>query len=275
MNQTTELLLIDFIKRKGINHWTAKLLPNHYQYPTGSLRKATVNGIAFQLDIHNWNDWEVYFRAQGEPINKLVSLCKAGDCVIDIGCNIGYVVMNMASRIGPKGKAYGFEPNPVTFEKLMGNLKLNNFPNINVNQAALGNVEGLVEPVNIVENNLGRSTVKVVSNSDHNLTSPIFTLDSFCERIGLSQLNIVKIDVEGYEQNVLLGGLKTIEKFRPVLFIEISYENLQQQDSTPAGIIKLLNHFGYSFVRANDNMVITPEYRFESDCHFDIICYPN
>lgn len=274
MNQTTELLLIELIKRKGINHWTAKLLPNHYQYPSGSLRKATVNGITFQLDIHNWNDWEVYFYAHGEPIDKLIRLCKVDDCVIDIGSNIGFVVMNMALQIGPKGKAYGFEPNPITFEKMMGNLRLNNFSNITVTQAALGNMEGVVEPVTVVENNLGRSTVKVVPNSQHNFTSPIFTLDSFCERIGLSHLNIVKIDVEGYEQKVLLGGIKTIEKFRPILFIEISYENLQQQDSSPTEIFTLLNQFGYSFLRAHDNLVITPEYSFDEDCHFDVICYP-
>lgn len=275
MNLTIESLLIDSIKRNGINHWTAKLLPNHYQYPSGSIRQTVVNGIAYHLDIHNWNDWEVYFHAQGHAIDKLISLCKTDDYIIDIGCNIGCVLMNMTSRIGPGGRAYGFEPNPITYKKLVSNLKLNTFPNITVTQAALGNMEGLVEPVNIVEDNLGRSIVKVTTNNKHDVTSPIFTLDSFCDRIKLSRLNIVKIDVEGYEQNVILGGLKTIEKFRPTLFIEISYENLTQQDSSPFEIIKLINQFGYSFVRANDNMVITPEYNFDKDCHFDIICYPN
>lgn len=275
MNLAIESMLIDSIKRNGIHHWTYKLLPNHYQYPPGSIRQTSVNGIAYLLDIHNWNDWEVYFHAQGQAIDKLISLCKTDDCVMDIGCNIGYVLMNMTSRIGPGGRAYGFEPNPITYKKLVINLKLNAFPNISVTQAALGNMEGLVEPVNIVEDNLGRSIVKITTNDKHDLTSPIFTLDSFCDRIKLNRLNIVKIDVEGYEQNVILGGLKTIEKFRPILFIEISYENLVQQHSSPIEIIKLINQFGYSFVRASDNMVITPQYNFDKDCHFDIICYPN
>lgn len=274
MNPVAERVLINLMRKFGHTHWTGKLLPNNYQYKRGSIRKTTVNGISFDLDVHNWNDWEVYFRAHGVAINRLIDLCKIDDVVIDVGSNIGFVLMSMATKVGAGGKVFGFEPNPVTFEKLEKNLSRNNFFNISIEKAALGNQQGKVEPFTVSENNLGMSKVRLPSGIVDVVTVPLYTLDSFCEDRGINRINLIKIDVEGYETNVLMGSLQTIKKFRPVLFIELSAENLKNQSTSPEEVISTINQFGYRITRPTDNFQITSDYVFEKDCHFDILCTP-
>ena len=267
--------LIRLMEKSSRNPLIVGILPSNYLYPPHSIRKTCDRNIEFELDLHNWNDWEVYFRAHPKVINKLFQLCKPRNVIIDVGCNIGYVLMNMAKIAGPEGKVFGFEPSPETFAKLQRNLEINHFNNITVTHAALGNVPGKAVSYPVRDSNLGMNKIRLVSNEDLPDVVPVFTLDSFCEAEKLTRVDVIKIDVEGYELNVLKGSLTTLRKFRPYLFIEISCQNLSYQNSSPEKLLELLRAEGYIIQRAIDGRIIMPSHVLEKDCHFDILAVPS
>ena len=84
-------------------------------------------------------------------------------------------------------------------------------------------------------------------------------------------LNLIKIDVEGYELNVLKGASQTLKNLKPKLFIELDNSNLQRQGHSASELIKFLNQFNYTITNANNNKHVNFNDNFDN-CHFDIIC---
>jgi hypothetical protein len=105
---------------------------------------------------------------------------------------------------------------------------------------ALGREESLIE-MNIVQGNTGHSHID--QNSIGKGTIPLKTLDSF----NFTNIDMIKIDVEGFEGEILAGAMKTIELNKPVLVIEQQkHEYQNDMNETPA--IKILESWGYKVV---------------------------
>lgn len=83
-------------------------------------------------------------------------------------------------------------------------------------------------------------------------------------------IDCMKIDVEGFECSVLRGAKKTIEKFRPIIFLEAHLQSLTPAGETPEGLYALLKGFGYRICRLDD----TPLESFAGYSHARVICYP-
>lgn len=272
MNRPMEKLLITLCGGRAHESFFFRLLPNNYQYPENSFREVKIHGYTFRLDIHNWNDWEVYFKAHGKETDQVFALCKPGDIVLDVGSNIGFYLLNFSLHVLPDGQVFGFEPHPVTYQKLCVNLSAGVNTNISVSHLALGDTTGFVEPYVVRESNLGMNRVKVTSAQNDNRV-PLTTLDLFVKERGLTKVDLIKIDVEGFEENVLRGALQTIRTYRPVIHIEIDDENLQAQSSSPQAIINLLNSGMYRLLNATAKREFQPG-DLHPDCHFNLICKP-
>lgn len=272
MNQPMEKLLIALCSGKAHDSLFFKLLPNNYQYPENSIREVKIHGYTFHLDIHNWNDWEVYFKAHGRETDQVFALCKPGDVVLDVGTNIGFYLLNFSLRVLPEGQVFGFEPHPVTYEKLRTNLGAAVNQNITISNIALGDATGFVEPYTVRESNLGMNRVKLTSEKNDNRVL-LTTVDLFVAEKGLNKVDVIKIDVEGFEENVLRGAMQTIRMYRPIIHIEVDDENLQTQSSSPQAIIDLLNDGAYTLINAtvNRELQLTD---IHADCHFNLICRP-
>jgi hypothetical protein len=85
----------------------------------------------------------------------------------------------------------------------------------------------------------------------------VSTLDHFVEGNNVQGIDLIKIDVEGFEMKVLEGGLKTIEKLHPKLFIELRDENLKTQGSSALQLVKWLEDRGYRVTDASSQKVLT------------------
>ena len=87
----------------------------------------------------------------------------------------------------------------------------------------------------------------------------------------IKNIDILKIDVEGYEHNVIKGAKKTIEKFRPIFFIEIDDENLKHFKTTAKNIINEILNLNYQVYSARTLELLSIDSDFT---HIDIICKP-
>ncbi len=127
---------------------------------------------------------------------------RSNDIYIDVGANIGTSLIPAAKSI-KGGTAIGFEPHPKVFKYLKENVSLNNLEDsVELHNCAMGNEPGYLE----FSENRGDDTANKVMLTGKGITVPVKLLDDIGERY--SRIDLVKIDVEGYEKFVIEGGIK-------------------------------------------------------------------
>ena len=139
----------------------------------------------------------------------IVRLLETGDEVVDVGANIGYVSALASRCVGQQGKVVSFEPNSSLLPQLRWNVdsRLNN---VSVDDIALGATEGLIElmlPPEL-EQNEGLAHIRR-SEADVGDAQTV-RMRTYDDAIGLRRVKLLKIDVEGYELQVLRGALRAI-----------------------------------------------------------------
>lgn len=168
--------------------------------------------------------------------------------VLEGGCHIGTHTVKLALL----GKhVLAFEPLTESNNILRKNIKLNNIDNITVYNDGLSNKPDVAFFQWIGHNNPGASglsnnpmgTPSYSKKIDKQLPVNLITIDSLC----LDNLNFIKLDVEGYEINVIEGGINTIKKYKPIITLEV-YENYYGKYSIEytKRAFKILLNIGYT-----------------------------
>lgn len=266
-----EQLLLKLTSGKEFGSIISKFPPNHYQYKPRTMRKATRNGVTFQLDISDMVDWFIYYGFKETARNVFYDLIEPGQTVIDIGSNVGEVCMNTAKRVGESGKVYAIEPHPDNIKRLKKNLSLNTFSNIGLHQVALGNQTGTVKMYTYDSGNLGMN--RMLNEGEQNSTAvevQLTTLDRFVSEQQIEELAVMKLDVEGYELKALQGAKETLRKFKPVIFMELDNGYLNEHGDNAADVIALLEGIGYEVKHSETGRVITSSTNLSSG-HFDVL----
>lgn len=180
--------------------------------------------------------------------------------IFDIGANIGTFTTWMAKAF-PQGKIYSFEPQREVFQMLCGNAAINNFYNVYTYNIALGkkNTKIEFEEPNYFKNN-DFGTFSLIENvitekTKNKIVVPIQTLDSFLEYYNIPKVHLLKIDVEGMDLDVLIGGSNTIKKHFPVIFIE----HCDNRKTIIENIKEFLNQYEYSYEVIGNNLLCKPQ----------------
>lgn len=269
-NRLMESVLFSLTNGKSWDQLIARLPANYYQYPKGSLRNVTRNGFQYQLDISDYMQWLIYFGIRAEPREKLYGLIKPGMNILDIGANIGETSMAFSKLTGEKGRVFSFEPDPQTFARLVKHLELNGCTNVIPVNKGLGQKAGELF-LEEGEHNSGGN--RISPDQQHGKKIAVTTLDHFVTESKLEKIDFIKIDVEGYEYNVLLGAEGTINKQRPSFFIELVNDFLEDQGASSKMLVEFLGEKKYSISNANDGSSVSADTPF-AHTHFDIIAQP-
>ena len=200
--------------------------------------------------------WDCY---EPELMSVIVKCVPAGGTVFDIGANVGAITLALADKVGHAGGVYSFEPGPVIFGRLVNNLNLNPalknviFPQM----LGLSDEEG-----SLTYYELGHYRGDGVLypsdgtwESHESFPVKVTTIDLFASGQDLRRIDFMKIDVEGMEQAVLRGGLKTISAFRPVLYLETLVEPGPGNFSGVEGILKPM---GYEMFKVDPDRGLLP-----------------
>jgi hypothetical protein len=75
-------------------------------------------------------------------------------------------------------------------------------------------------------------------------------------------MDVMKIDIEGYEMHALKGSVNSLRRFKPALFIEVGYTRLINNKTTPNELVKFLEDLGYKVFHSETEKRITPDYDF-------------
>lgn len=168
-------------------------------------------------------EWEVFFYGAHEAyiLRLLERLTQPGHVVIDVGANVGTHSLPLSRRVGPEGLIVAVEPEPRVRERLLENIALNRLENVNVLGRAITAKAGARELFTYAPGSPNRMTSSFTPDAARPSTSVLCaTLDETVAELGLKRLDLVKIDVEGYEPDVLIGGAECIARLRPHLVFE-------------------------------------------------------
>ena len=151
---------------------------------------------------------------------------KSGDIVVDVGAHIGLYSLIAAKRVGPGGKVIAIEPDPENFKILRKNILLNRSKNIEALECAAYSAREKLK-LFLPELEQGRTIFNTVMQ-DRAKTSINFleveanTLDNILESKNITEVNWIKIDVEGAELEVLKGAVNTLSSNRDLtLLVEV------------------------------------------------------
>ena len=269
MLRPIENVLVDLALNKTVGSVFTKIAPNNYQYSKDSIRICERDGIRYSLDISDYMQYCIYFGIEIEPRDTLYSLVKNGTTVIDVGTNIGETLLNFAN-LNPDGRNIGFEPVPYLYEKAKINIDLNKFANIELVNKGLSSAEETLSFHEAGENNSGGTFLMRENNKDSVRSVEAVRLDDFAKHNRLEKIALIKIDVEGFEMEVLKGASEVLRNFKPTLFVEIDDTFLARQQSSAEAIFDFLVSHGYKIKNAKTSEYVVSGLAI-SGKHLDIV----
>jgi FkbM family methyltransferase len=203
-----------------------------------------------------------------QEINFIVKNVKKGDICVDIGCHKGGYLYWLRKQAGPKGKVYAFEPQVKLYNYLKSILKINHYNNVILEKKGLSDHQGRVD-FYIPNSKNGTSPGARIDVSEkiatyEKTTIDLVTLDEYFLKNGVFP-NLIKIDVEGHEKQVLLGGLELIKSCKPTILLECEYRHLKEGEDI-FDVFKILTQIGYegSFFSGN---TLNPLSEFKKNIH--------
>lgn len=163
----------------------------------------------------------VYFgEMEPEQTAAMAAAIRPGNVFFDIGANVGYYSILASRIVGPDGKVIAFEPVPRNIEFLQRHIEINNAANVIVKPIAMSKTNGTVRF------SLGLDSAMGHIGESGELEVETTTLDVVIDELGVTP-DVMKIDVEGSERDVFLGGVNTIEKCKPMIFLSTHSDELR------------------------------------------------
>lgn len=231
--------------------------------------RGKLHGYRMSVRIGGWSNRHTYFleRFYDLPTQLLLKrVLRPGDCFVDIGANEGMMTLLGSHLVGDGGSVISFEPNPVPADILEGNLFENRIGNVTLHRMGLGEAGGTL-PLFVPDINTGEGSFSEPTDS----TSGTFVACSV--GVGDTMLKeaiprLIKIDVEGFEAQVIAGLHKTIERTKPIVTMELIARHLARAETTPTAILQWFHDAGYTTHRlgltkrqALDLRPLTPAWR--------------
>ena len=216
--------------------------------------------IKIKLNINDWIQQNIFFLGSYEEaeLKVLANHLKPDNVFIDIGANFGLYSLIASQYIGEEGSIFCFEPFPENYKSLCTNLSLNYLTRVTVENKAVGSEKGELKLYyNNKENNLGMVSSKKTKDSDF-VTVTKVSLDDYLQTKYLGENTFIKIDVEGFEYEVLQGMKKTLQSYDPIILIEVLDSNSKNDTSNKPH--ELLCELGYKrfFIDDNGNLSSDP-----------------
>ena len=156
-----------------------------------------------------------------EEIRFVRRWLQRGMQAVDVGANIGVYTVAMAQAVGGGGRVWAFEPTPAAAGYLQRSLELNGFRNVSILQSAISDREGLVE-FSVGSHSELNAIGKPVSAGGKVVQVEATTLDLMAASHGWTDVDLVKLDVEGHELEAIRGGAGFFASASPLVMLEVS-----------------------------------------------------
>jgi FkbM family methyltransferase len=212
-------------------------------------------GITWELDLSQGIDFaiflgNIYERQTRAALRKLVS---PSSLVLDIGANIGAHTLHLAQLVGPAGRVIAFEPTDFAFRKLRRNLELNPelAARVTARHCFLTDTDAATVPSAIYSSwPLARRDDLHAKHLGHEMkteSAQARSLDGIVAELADRKVQLVKLDVDGFECDVLRGATRLLRDVRPVFVMELSPYVLDEHGTSLEQLLSFFIPNGYVF----------------------------
>ncbi|WOK05577.1 FkbM family methyltransferase [Imperialibacter roseus] len=224
------------------------------------------DGVRFLIDRSDYMQWHILV---GLPDNSWKTAAKKIERfdrystihVFDVGANSGAFALKLAACFSDSYcdniSIHAFEPNPKMLKVLRDNCKLNPMLErmICIHPYGLGASNSML-PFSFSKDNSGAGRFDE-KGTENVVSLTVKTLDEVCDNIEVNSLTFLKLDVEGFEPEVLKGARKTILRFKPAIYIEMTDKWFQQRGSSCKQILEYFWELGYQ-ISVDNEKNLTP-----------------
>jgi FkbM family methyltransferase len=209
-------------------------------------RQTEVFGYQMKLDLGDYIQRSIYLGTfEPRESAQVRQYLKPGMTFVDVGANVGYYTLLAASLVGNCGRVLAFEPSPYAFERLVDAITRNNLSQVCAIQSGLSDGSG--ERRLFLPSELGNHSPSMVPNGGGRpINVSVQQLDDWLAEHDVDCVDLMKIDVEGFEPNVIKGAAKCIQqgKVRAIL-CEFNKYWLETNGSSSSLLYDLLTSFGF------------------------------
>jgi len=229
---------------RQLANWTIrKLLPKSVRRGDATIvlnpRDPVVSGALY---------FGVYEKAETAFIQRTL---RPGMTVLDVGANIGYYTALAARRVGPTGHVIALEPDPESFEYLEQTIAANEVGNVKAFQCAAADREAKMT-LHISKDNRGDNRLYEPDPKWPKVTVSARPADELLKEAGVSQVDFIKIDVQGFEASVIAGLKNTLDQPENLILIaEFWPQGLRDAGSDPKKFLQQLRAHGLQLHELN------------------------
>jgi len=232
--------------------------------PNGGTLKVDLAGKSAKFYVHSQAAADDFKSLWGEGylLESLMKISKPGDCIYDVGAEIGLYSVFLSMAVGENGQVVAFEPEEIRYKRLKGNLLLNNLNNVSIFSTALGD-KNREEKLLVGRDNVAPGFINLSEAKSKDETFQMVKImngDEFIYQNHLSLPKAIKIDVEGYEYYVIKGLEKTLKSDTCQIVCCEIHPKMLPPDIDSNMVLDLIKFYGFAKIdihhRENDFQVI-------------------
>jgi FkbM family methyltransferase len=238
-----------------IGHMIAVMRPLHFKgkyrllnlvAPKQGVKIAQIFGAEFELNLADWIQRGIYLGTYEPFETRLISAyLRPGMTVADVGANVGYYTALAASKVGPQGRVFAIEPDARAFAGLGKLIARNHLPACAL-QIGLGEKSGEERLYQSPDSQNNTPTMVAHGGYAPKATVPIRRLDDCMDEWQVAYVDLLKIDVEGWEPQVFEGTSRALEAGRiGAILCEFNDHWLRAAGSSPQALWNSLKGFGF------------------------------
>lgn len=194
--------------------------------------------------------WHVTFFGSYEPELREIMrvVLPAGGVAIDVGANVGWHTLLMARLVGPRGRVLAIEANPSIRNELARNIAINRLAHVDVIPYAVAASDTTLNFYAPSADHPDSASGHFLSDADIRsgaIRVPARPLDPIVAERKLERVDLIKIDVEGFEWPTLTGGEQTISSFRPPILFEFDAAYAGRGGATASTLFEFFRSHDY------------------------------
>jgi FkbM family methyltransferase len=233
----------------------------------------TIDGLRVRIDVRDGViGYALYMQRTWEPeVGRFIDcLDLASGVAVDVGANIGWHTMTLSRAVGASGRVFAFEPDPHNYALLLANLAANHMTNVSPQRTAIGERSGecllCLNPWNFGDHRVVNG--KLGTDLKH-ISVPMTTLDSALDAIAPGTIRLIKVDVQGYDLQVLDGMQETLRRNPAVvLLLEVSGALLKESGASGREYVDRLRALGFDGFEIQEHRLL-PMLAAESYSYMD------
>jgi FkbM family methyltransferase len=207
----------------------------------GSLRH--INGFSIRLPLRYARYYENGY--EQDTFSYFEKCIRPNQTILDIGAHIGLYSVFFSKKLQGTGRVICFEPTPGTFAILRNTVQLNALKNCTLVNAAIAEKSGTLK-FNLTSKDGEGSNANSLVQTERSVNSTevkVYSIDDYCREENL-KIDVLKIDVEGYELNALIGAEETFKNDKPVGILALHPASIKQLGQSLEQIWDLLLTYG-------------------------------